>query len=350
MQQIFIFLIVLAAFISCVSFSFLITGNNSNNTNVAATIFQEQSSISSNIKDSKGETKLFALYKTNIAPEIKDYHDIISAYVNQINDDRIQLTIDLAGDANQNEKYETVYLWLIYYTTSVAEAPPTGDKSDQLYTVIIPNFGTRSNFGNIEEGWYLAIFNNTNSSYTLPLSKIPDMPKDKVQVFFDPAFIGDPSLSFKYIVSAMIRVNSTFLDKPPDYIVDTVPNNYDSFWKRWFRSWKRCGNGLWTCGPYSSRRALFTGIPESPVLRNSAIAPAFTCACFFLITSCSFFTELRIFIIYLCYYCYYCVQVGPRHMTADQSACNLSKTSLMSNRSPVSVFLFLRTLNFNTRL
>jgi hypothetical protein len=234
MQQIFILLIVLAAFISCVSFSFLITGNNSNNTNVAATIFQEQSSISSNIKDSKGDTKLFALYKTNIAPEIKDYHDIISAYVNQINDDRIQLTIDLAGDANQNEKYETVYLWLIYYTTSVAESSPTGDKRDQVYTIIVPNFGTRSNFGNIEEGWYLAIFNNTNSSYTLPLSKIPDMPKDKVQVFFDPTFIGDPSSSFKYIVSAMIRVNSTFLDKPPDYIVDSVPNDNDSFWKRWF--------------------------------------------------------------------------------------------------------------------
>jgi hypothetical protein len=235
MRQIFIFLVVLAAFISCVSFSFMITGNSSNNTNVSATIFQDQSSISSNIKDSKGDTKLLALYKTNIVPEVKDYHDILSAYVNQIIDDKIQLTIDLAGDANQNEKYETVYLWLIYYTTSAADTSLTGDKSDQLYTVIVPNFGARSNFGNIDEGWYLAIFNNTNSSYTLPLSKISDMPKDKVQVFFDPIFIGNPSSSFNYIVSSMIRVNSTFLDKPPDYIVDSVPNNYDSFWKRWFR-------------------------------------------------------------------------------------------------------------------
>ena len=81
----------------------------------------------------------------------------------------------------------------------------------------------------------MAIFNNTNVSYTLPLSKISDMPKDKVQVFIDPAFLGNPPSSFNYIVSAMIRVNSTFLDKPPDYIVDSVPNNYDSFWKRWFR-------------------------------------------------------------------------------------------------------------------
>ena len=43
-----------------------------------------------------------------------------------------------------------------------------------------------------------------------------------------------PSSSFKYIISAMIRVNSTFLDKPPDYVVDSVPNDNDLFWKQWF--------------------------------------------------------------------------------------------------------------------
>ena len=235
-QPILIVLIVLAAFISSVLFSLMITGNVSNNANITATIFQEQSSSSNNIRDSKGDTKLVDLYKTNILPEVEDYHDILSAYVNQIKNDRVQLTIDLAGDANQNEKYETVYLWLIYYAASVAaDGSPTADIRDQLYTVIVPNFGAGSNFGNIEEGWYLAIFNNTNVSYTLPLSKISDMPKDKVQVFIDPAFLGNPPSSFNYIVSAMIRVNSTFLDKPPDYIVDSVPNNYDSFWKRWFR-------------------------------------------------------------------------------------------------------------------
>lgn len=227
-------IVLAAAFISFVLFSFIITDNISNNPNVNTTIFQEQSG-SKNIKDSKGDTKLVTLYKTNILPEVEDYHDILSAYVNQINNNKIQLTIDLAGDANQNKEYETVYLWLIYYIASVAaNGSPSGDRRDQLYTVIVPNFGARSNFGNIEEGWYLAIFNNTNISYTLPLSKISDMPKDKVQVFIDPVFIGNP-LSFNYIVSAMIRVNSTFIDKPPDYIVDSAPDNYDLFWKRWFR-------------------------------------------------------------------------------------------------------------------
>jgi hypothetical protein len=69
--QTFIFIIVLAAFISGVSFFFLITGNNLDNTNVAATLFQKQS-ISTNIEDSVGDTKLVALYKTSIVPEVKD--------------------------------------------------------------------------------------------------------------------------------------------------------------------------------------------------------------------------------------------------------------------------------------
>ena len=112
------------------------TSNSSINTNVLGTIFQK--SISSNIKDSEADTKLVPLYKTIIIPEVKDYHDILSASVNQIKD-KILLTIDLAGDANQNEKYETVYLWLIYYSSSVSDSSPTADRRDQLYTVILPN-------------------------------------------------------------------------------------------------------------------------------------------------------------------------------------------------------------------
>jgi hypothetical protein len=135
-------------------------------------------------------------------------------------------TIDLAGDANKNEKYETVYLWLINYTDSLNVT------AKKFYTVIIPNFAADSNFKN-KHGWYLAIYNNTNNSYTLPLSKISDMPKNKVQVFIDPDFIGNPP-SFNYLVSVMIRVNSTFLNKPPDYLVDSAPDN-EVFWiQQWF--------------------------------------------------------------------------------------------------------------------
>ena len=234
MQQIPIILIVLAAasFITSVLFSFLIT-TTSDNTKVTATIFQQHDSTSSKIKDSKGDTKLVAIHKMNIVPEVKDYHDILSTDVNKVNN-KMLFTIELAGDANKNENYETVYVWLIYYTSTAADVTPTADKADQLYTIIIPNFGAGSDFGNIEEGWYLAIFNNTNNSYTLPLSRISDMPKNKVQVFIDPIFVGNPSSTFNYSVSSMIRVNNTVLDKPPDYIVDYVPNNFNSLWKQWF--------------------------------------------------------------------------------------------------------------------
>ena len=234
MRQIFIFLIILAVIISFVFISSLITGNRQNTSKLTIPIFEEKSRISSYINDSKGDTKLVALYRTNIVPEVKNYHDILAAYVNQINNN-IQLTIDLAGDANQNKKYETVYLWLIYYDAiSVTDASSMDHKRSQQYTVIVPNFGSNSNFGNLK-GWYLAVFNNTDNSYTLHLSKIPDMPKDKVQVFFDPIFVGNPSSSLKYIVSSMVRVNSTFLDKPPDYVLDSAPNTDYSFWKLWFR-------------------------------------------------------------------------------------------------------------------
>jgi hypothetical protein len=194
------------------------------------TIFQEPNNNNNNkIQDSRGDAKLIPLYKTDNFPKVRDYHDILSAEVNKISDDGkslLLLTIDLAGDANKNEKYETVYLWLINYTDSLNG---TAQKS---YTVIIPNFAVDSNFKN-KRGWYLAIFNNTNNSYTLPLSKISDMPKNKVQVFIGPDFIGNAQ-SFNYIVGVMVRVNSTFLDKPPDYLVDSAPDSNELFWIQWF--------------------------------------------------------------------------------------------------------------------
>jgi hypothetical protein len=191
-------------------------------------LFQEQGS--NKIKDSKGDTKLVSLQNAKIVPQVKDYYDILSADISKIDNNKFQLTIDLAGDPNQNKKYEVVYLCLIYYALPDAL---DGHKVDQLYTTIVPNFGSGSNFGNKEEGWYMAIFNNTNNSYVLPLSRISDMPMNKVEVFFDAALVGAPS-SFNYIVSTMVRVNSTFLDKPPDYLVDSAPDNYDIFWKQWF--------------------------------------------------------------------------------------------------------------------
>ena len=175
------------------------------------------------VEDARDDSTLVKLDRTNIIPQIKDYHDILSASVKKVNDHKLLLSIELAGDANRNEKYETVYIWVIYYRNSVSG-------KDQYYSVIIPNFAIDSKFEAV--GWNLAIFNNTGNSYTLPLSEISAMPKNKVEVFIDPNFVGNP-LSFNYMVSTMIRVNNTFLDKPPDYLVDSAPDN-DLFWLKWF--------------------------------------------------------------------------------------------------------------------
>jgi hypothetical protein len=50
------------------------------------------------------------------------------------------------------------------------------------------------------------------------------MPEDKVPVFIDPSLKGNPS-SFNYMTCVMIRVNSTFLNKVPDYLMDSAPDN-----------------------------------------------------------------------------------------------------------------------------
>lgn len=182
----------------------------------------------SEIKGVRGDVKPIQLYKTSITPGIRDYYNILSASVTKISN-KLTFAMDLAGDPNKNEKYETAYIWLLYYNTSAIDQISASHK-EQIYTLIIPNFAPDSNFS--LKGWYMAVFNNTADTYVLPLAKISDMPKDKVQVFIDPSLIGNP-VSFNYMTCVMVRVNSTFLNKPPDYLMDSVPHN-DRFWRVWF--------------------------------------------------------------------------------------------------------------------
>jgi hypothetical protein len=182
----------------------------------------------SKIKGVRGDVKPIQLYKTTITPGIKGYYDILSVSVTKINN-KLIFAMDLAGDPNKNEKYETAYIWLLYYSNSGINQISASHK-EQIYTLIIPNFAPDSNFS--LKGWYMAVFNNTADTYVLPLAKISDMPKDKAQVFVDPSLIGNPP-SFNYMTCVMVRVNSTFLNKPPDYLMDSVPHN-DRFWRVWF--------------------------------------------------------------------------------------------------------------------
>jgi hypothetical protein len=217
-QQIFVIVITVAALISAVLVSFLVTTTNTllllpanTKTTATTTIFQEHNN-NNKIQDSRGDAQLIPLYKTDIFPKVRDYHDVLSAEVNKVSKDSngnnlLLLTIDLAGDANKNEKYETVYLWFINYNDSL-----NGKDQQKSYTVIIPNFAVDSNFKN-KHGWYLAIFNNTNNSYTLPLSKISDMPKNIRKTTID-----KNNISVKRMKSMIIYFQSS------QYIFDILSN------------------------------------------------------------------------------------------------------------------------------
>jgi hypothetical protein len=182
----------------------------------------------SEIKDVRGDVTPVQIYRSNKIPEVKDYYDILSVSITKINN-KLTFTMDLVGDANKNEKYETAYIWLLYYNAFGINRTSTSH-NEQVYTLIVPNFAPDSAFS--LEGWYMAVFNNTADTYTLPLAKISNMPNNKVQVFIDPSLIGSPP-SFNYMTCVMVRVNSTFLSKPPDYLMDSVPHN-DRFWQEWF--------------------------------------------------------------------------------------------------------------------
>ena len=96
MQQIRIGIIVLITLIASASFSLLITNIPLKNIDAFVTIFQEQDNSNSKIKDAKDDAKLVTLYNTIRVPEVQNYHDILSAEVNKVNDNKILFTMELA--------------------------------------------------------------------------------------------------------------------------------------------------------------------------------------------------------------------------------------------------------------
>lgn len=85
--------------------------------------------------DAKYDTHLTTLYKTTQMPEIHGFYDIVSTQISKMYNNNLILKINLDDDPNKNEKYETTYLWLI------SHIDPLNDKN-QIYTIIIPNFGS----------------------------------------------------------------------------------------------------------------------------------------------------------------------------------------------------------------
>ena len=173
--------------------------------------------------DPKYDMQLIILDKIAQTPRIHGFYDIVSTQITRMYNDDLIFTINLNDDPNKNNKYETTYLWVLSHIN------PLNNKN-QIYTIIVPNFGIDSNFKN--KGWYLAVYDNIKNVYSMPLSRINDMTDNNVKVTIDPALIGNME-NFNYTTAVMIRVNDTFLDKPPDYLIDSSPDD-DAFWSAWF--------------------------------------------------------------------------------------------------------------------
>lgn len=166
----------------------------------------------SRILDARGDA--VAVYQqngTDAIPQVRDYHDILGASVSK-RGEAFFLTIDLAGNPNSNQEYETIYRWHVVTTSPVT-------KSDQRYTIMFPNFAPGSTNSTIE-GWYFAVFDNTANTYVARPAQITGMPDDRIEFTVDDSYIGDPEM-FVYWVDVSVRLNATLGE--PDYLMDYAP-------------------------------------------------------------------------------------------------------------------------------
>jgi hypothetical protein len=62
------------------------------------------------------------------------------------NHNKLTFTMDLAGDSNKNKKYETAYLWLLYYNASDINDRISTSNNQQVYTLMMPNFAPNPDF------------------------------------------------------------------------------------------------------------------------------------------------------------------------------------------------------------
>jgi hypothetical protein len=121
-------------------------------------------------------------------------------------------TVALAGNPNDNDKYETQYRWNIITTSPITNR-------EQQYMIRFQNSAFGSGNSTME-GWYLAVFDRTVGRFIVPPTSIPNMPEDRIEFPIEDFYIGNPS-SFSYWVDVSVRVNATF--GQPNYIMDYAP-------------------------------------------------------------------------------------------------------------------------------
>lgn len=145
-------------------------------------------------------------------PEVMGYHEITAASVRR-SGDNFDLTINLAGNPNLNEKYETNYMW-----NMITSGPFWA--GERYYLVMLLNFPP--DFNHTATGWYYAVFDRTGDRYVVSQTRIADMPDDRVEFNIDGDLLGNPS-AFRYWVSVYSRVNNTSFDFYPEYLMDYAP-------------------------------------------------------------------------------------------------------------------------------
>lgn len=165
----------------------------------------------SRIVDSMGDVKPVLQHSGTVSmPQIRDYHDIVGASVVK-REDSFFFTINLAGDPNSIQEYETLYRWHVV-------ANPTTD-NERHYTIFLPNFG-QGTANSTLKGWYFAVFDNTADKYVVRPIQIIEMPVDGVEFEVKEHYIGDAD-KFVYWVEVLVRPNATFGE--PDYLMDDAP-------------------------------------------------------------------------------------------------------------------------------
>jgi hypothetical protein len=165
----------------------------------------------SRIEDARGDVESIELRR--------DYHDILSASVVKRSlpspaGDAFFLTIELAGNPNNSENYETLYRWHIITTS-----PITG--RDQQYTILFPHFSSGGS-DSTNEGWYFVVYDDTVDAYVTGPTRISDMPDDRVEFPVEDFYIGAPT-KFVYWVDVSMRLDATDTGEP-DYLMDYAPS------------------------------------------------------------------------------------------------------------------------------
>lgn len=162
----------------------------------------------SRIIDARGDTEAI-LPQNGGEAQVREYHDMLGASVIR-RGEAFFFTIDLAGNPNDNQEYETIYRWHIITTSPVTNR-------DQQYTIMFPHFATGNS---TVDGWYFAVYDETVNAFIVGPTRIEDMPDNRVEFPVEDLYIGNPS-RFEYWIDVSVKLEASF--GGPTHLIDYAP-------------------------------------------------------------------------------------------------------------------------------